>query len=71
MVKFEEFQFYFLFCELQCITWAMTSALFVLLAQSSEDTLLNLFKCVQHHFARTAWAASCHSIALTDQLSIS
>lgn len=41
MVKFEEFQVYFLFCELQCIPWAMTSALFVLLSQSSEDILLN------------------------------
>lgn len=63
--------FYFLFCELQCITWAMISVLYVLFAQSNEDTLLNLFKYVQHHFVETGWATSYHSTVLTDQLSIS
>lgn len=43
----------------------MISALYVLLAQSSEDPLLNLFERVQHRCAETGWAGSNHSSALT------
>lgn len=49
----------------------MNSALYVLLAQSSEDSLLNLFECVQHRSAETGWADSYHSSALTADGSVS
>lgn len=68
MVRFEEFKVYLLFCDLQCITWAIISALYV---QNSEDTLLNLFECVQLCSAETGWPDSYHSSALTADSSMS
>lgn len=71
MVKFEEFQVYFLLHELQHVTWVMVGAPYALSAQSSDNSLLKLCECVQLRSAEAGWADGYHSSALTAHGSMS